>query len=109
MAALFLIASIPVFWLVQGEGLRGILFGDMRSLSEYPMSIYGKSIQVVLTVVLPYAFVSFYPAQYFLGKNDVSIFHPALQFLSPLVAAVLFAAAYAFWGLGIAHYKSTGS
>jgi ABC-2 type transport system permease protein len=109
MAALFLIASIPVFWLVQGDGLRDLLFGDMRMLSEYPISIFGKAVQVILTLVLPYAFISFYPAQFFLAKNDFTIFHPVLQFLSPVVAAILFAAAYAFWNFGIDHYKSTGS
>lgn len=109
MSAMFLIASIPVFWLVQGDGLRGLLFGDMRMLSEYPISIFGKTIQVLLTFVLPYGFINFYPAQYFLGKSDFSVFHPVFQFLSPLVAVVLFAAAYGFWNLAIDHYQSTGS
>lgn len=108
-AALFLLASIPTFWLVQGSGLKDLLFGDMRTLSEYPITIFGKAIQVALTFVLPYAFVNFYPARYFLGKSDLSVFHPWFQFLSPAVAVVLFAAAYGFWNLGIRHYKGTGS
>ncbi len=108
-SAMYLICSIPAFWLVQGEGLQRILFGDLRSLSEYPITVFGKAVQVVLTLVLPYAFVNFYPAQFFLGKNDFSVFHPVFQFLSPLVAVVLFAAAYAFWKFAINHYVSTGS
>lgn len=86
-----------------------LLFGSMSNFINYPITIFNKAIQVVLTLILPYAFINFFPAQFLLGKNDFSIFSPIFQFLSPVVAAVLFFLAYKFWNFSINHYESTGS
>ena len=31
--------------------------------------------QIILTLIIPYAFINFYPAQYFLGKQDFIMFN----------------------------------
>ncbi|GAA3404457.1 ABC transporter permease [Paenibacillus hodogayensis] len=107
-ASAFLYTSVPVFWMVQNQAISGFVF-DLRGFIRYPISIYHAGVQVVLTLVLPYAFVNFYPAQYFLGKSDFLFFHPVFQYLTPVVGLVLLIGAYGFWQLGIRHYKSTGS
>lgn len=104
----FLYTSVPAFWIVQSQAI-GNFMGDLRGFIRYPLSIYHKGIQIVLTLIIPYGFINFYPAQYFLGKHDFMLFHPVFQFLSPLVGLLLFYGAYQFWKLGIRHYKSTGS
>lgn len=100
--------SVPCFWLVQNNSLRGFM-RSLRNFIQYPISVYSKGIQIILTILLPYAFVNFYPAQYFLGKNDFMMFHPVFQYLSPGVGIILFIGAYKFWNAGIRQYKSTGS
>lgn len=107
-AAAFLFTTVPVFWLIQNQGLGGFIH-DLRGFIRYPISIYKTGIQVILTLVIPYAFVNFYPAQYFLGKTDFLIFHPIFQFLTPVVGLALIVGAYWFWTVGVKHYKSTGS
>lgn len=107
-AATFLFTTVPVFWLVQNQGISGFIH-DLRGFIRYPISIYKSSIQIVLTLVLPYAFVNFYPAQYFLDKSEFLMFHPVFQYLTPIVGLILIIGAYQFWKLGIRHYKSTGS
>ena len=81
----------------------------VRRFIEYPITIYDRWLQLFLTVVIPYAFVSFYPAQHFLDKDGQALFHPALQYGTPLVGIFMFALACGFWRFGVNHYQSTGS
>lgn len=104
----FIFTSVPTFWLTKSNSLSSFMWMS-RYYIEYPLSIYNKIVQVLLTLVIPYAFVNFYPAQYFLNKNDFLMFHPVFQYLSPAVGIIMFFGAYKFWNFGIKHYKSTGS
>lgn len=104
----FLFTSVPSFWIVKSNSLNSFMYMS-KYFIQYPLSIYNKVVQVILTFVIPYAFINFYPAQYFLKKNDFLMFHPLFQYLSPAVGIILFVGAYRFWGLGLRHYKSTGS
>ncbi len=107
--AALIFTSVPSFWLIRNTGLMNMLMGDLKGFIRYPISIYNKALQVFLTLVVPYAFINFYPAQYFLNKNDFLMFHPVFQFLTPLVGILLFLAAHKFWNIGVNHYQSTGS
>jgi ABC-2 type transport system permease protein len=65
-------------------------------------------VQVILTFILPYGFINFYPAQLFLGKDDY-LFHPSLPYATLPVGLGLFSLAYRFWRYGINRYQGTGS
>lgn len=104
-----ILTSVPSFWIVENEGLRELLFFQAKAFIRYPITIFKAPIQIILTLILPYAFINFYPAQYFLEKNDFSIFHSTFQYFTPVVGIVLFIIAYFYWSLGINNYKSTGS
>jgi len=106
--ALNLIASIPAFWTTNNTSLQNIKWGAYEFV-RYPINIYNKFVQVFLTLVVPYAFVNFYPAQYFLSKTDYNMFGPAMQYLTPVVGIALASLAYFLWLQGLKHYKSTGS
>lgn len=107
-AASLIACGVPSFWLVKASSFAEILYYDMAEFVDYPISIYSGVIQVILTWVLPYAFVNFYPVQVFLGKSD-SIFPPLLSLLTPVVGIVWFFLAYQFWKFGLRAYQSTGS
>lgn len=104
-----LLTSVPAFWIVENRGLRDILFFQVKNFIRYPISIYSGFIQIVLTLILPYAFLNFYPAQYFLDKRVFLMFHPLFQYATPLVGLLLFLVACLFWQIGVNNYKSTGS
>jgi ABC-2 type transport system permease protein len=106
--AFFILISVPVFWLTDNSGFGYLIF-DFNDFVRYPLSIYSRGIQILLTFLLPYAFINFYPAQYFLKKTDLLGFHPCFVFLTPVVGGILFWGAYRFWLRGISAYKSTGS
>lgn len=108
-AAGLLFTSIPSFWLIQSNSLKYTLFYNVKSFIQYPVSLYNKGIQIFLTIVIPYAFINFYPAQFFLSKNDFLMFHPVFQYITPVIGLLLFVLAYRFWVIGVNSYTSTGS
>jgi len=108
-ATAFMFAALPSFWTVRNTSFMELLLSDFKSFIRYPISIYPSSIQIVLTLLVPYAFINFYPAHYFLGRDDSLLFHPLFQYLTPLVGAVLFAGALLLWRAGLRRYHSTGS
>ena len=108
-SAMYLTVGALNFWIIRTESIFFALTWNFRNFINYPISIYGKFIQVLLTFVIPFAFVNFYPAQYFLDKHGENLFHPILQFGTPVVGIVLFLLAYKFWTIGVNRYESTGS
>ncbi|MEO1365767.1 MAG: ABC-2 family transporter protein [Acidobacteriota bacterium] len=107
--AVMLAAGSVSFWLVKSRALVNTVVHGVRSFIVYPISIYDNWVQVVLTLVLPFAFVSFFPAEHFLDKPGSSIFPAVFQWGTPLVGAVFFLLAYRLWCLGVDGYQSTGS
>ncbi|WP_127579262.1 ABC transporter permease [Paenibacillus koleovorans] len=107
-ASAFVYTAVPAFWVIQSGNLSRLMF-DFKGFVRYPLTAYNGVIQVLLTLIIPFAFINFYPAQYFLGKDDFLMFHPFFQYLTPLVGLAMFALAYWFWTVGIRHYRSTGS
>ena len=103
-----LLTYVPAFWTVKNNAIRGMQW-MVYDFVKYPISIYHKAIQILLTFVIPYAFISFYPLQYLLGKDDFLMFHPVVQFLTPAVGILLAFLAYRFWLFGLKHYNSSGS
>jgi ABC-2 type transport system permease protein len=108
-AGALLIFSAPNFWVVRGEKLLDLFFYETISFIRYPITIYPLVLQGILTFVVPYAFINFYPAQYFLGKSDFSIFSPVLQYLTPAVGILVFLFGVSFWNWGLKKYQSTGT
>jgi len=101
--ALNLITATSVFWIMESIPVTQMVF-TMNEFAKYPLSIYHNSIRILLTWIIPYGFVSFYPASYLLGR-DVG----TLVWFSPIIAGVLIFIAYRFWLFGLRHYSSTGS
>jgi ABC-2 type transport system permease protein len=89
--------------------LSGNLYNNIRSIMEYPLSILPKAVQLLLTVIIPMAFVSFFPAQHMLGKSDFLFFPAWVQYASLPVGILLFALACIVWNAAMKHYKSAGS
>ena len=105
---LMLLMALPTFWIVENRGLIEILSQKARFV-QYPISIYNIALQVILTLILPYAFVNFFPIQYLLQKDDFTVFHPSFQFLTPFVGMACMTIAYLGWTFAIKHYQSTGN
>ena len=106
--SLIMLANSTAFWFISSGAFEYFVVNQSSAFVNYPLSIYPRVLQVFLTFVLPWAFVGFFPVQYFLGKDDL-LFHPMFQFLTPAVGAFLFGLALITWRLGIRRYQSTGT
>ena len=81
-----------------------------QDFTRYPISIYTRGVRIVLTYVLPFAFMNYFPATYFLQKGDTGLsLNPQVGLLTPAIGLAWVFVAYAFWRVGLRHYQGTGS
>lgn len=98
------------FWFVRVDTIRWVVMSLEQDFTRYPISIYTRGVRIVLAFVLPFAFMNYFPATYFLHKSDVGLhLSPTVGLLTPAIGLAWVAAAYAFWLVGLRHYQGTGS
>lgn len=107
--SLFVGFSCVQFWTTDASEFANAFTYGGNTLSQYPLSIFPREVMVSLTVVLPIAFVNWYPCLYLLGREDPFGMPEWLQFSSPVAALVALAVALLVWRTGVRHYTSTGS
>jgi len=107
--AVFLMVSVVAFWTMEAGQLKWIVDNLSDTLNQYPLSIYGTLAQFLMTFIIPLAFMSYYPATYFLRITETTLFHPYFAFLTPLAAGLFGLIAYRFWKVGINNYQGAGS
>lgn len=102
IGALNTIFSISSFWTYRSNEVIWSFY-KIYTLTEYPINIYNKFIKILITTVLPFAFVAYYPTLDYLGINNYMIY------LSPLVAIILWIIAIKIWDFSLNKYRSTGN
>lgn len=108
-ASLFMVSSVFSFWAIKTVNVRNMIFFNSRRFAGYPISFYPGIIQKILMFVVPFAFVSYFPAQYFLKKPDIGMFWNGYLYLTPVVGILMFFLVYMFWRFGLKQYKSSGN
>lgn len=108
-ASIFMLASSFCFWTVKVTNLRNMLFFNSRKIAAYPLSFYPGIIQKVLIFVMPFGFVNYFPAHFYLEKPEMNVYWKGMVFLNPLVAAVMFGIVFLVWKQGLRRYSSTGN
>lgn len=108
-AAALIASSVLSFFSVGRNPIIDFLLVDMKGFTNYPITIFPRGIQFVLTFILPFAFMNFYPAAALLGKDIPEGYPAVLPYLSPLIGVVVFVLSILLWNWGLKHYKSTGS
>jgi ABC-2 type transport system permease protein len=105
-----LIIATAAFWFVRVDTMRWMVMSLEQDFTRYPLSIYNRGVKVILAFVIPFAFMNYFPATYFLGKDEAGLhLNPAVGLLTPIVGLVVSAAAYCFWRAGLNRYTGTGS
>lgn len=104
-AALIFFGSLS-FWLKKSLTLAQLLFINFRSVINYPISIYGTVIKGLLTFILPWSFINYYPAVFILDKQDPYKFN---YLLTPIIGLLFFSFSVWLTNLGIKKYKSVGN
>ena len=101
--AIWLGLSTTAFWFVKTEN-AGELFNGVFGAARFPVTSFPAPVRIVLTFVLPIAFISTVPAQALLG--DVPI---TLVMLAPLISVALLVITRLFWLKAVGSYTSASS
>ena len=77
------------------------LMYNIQGYGRYPVTIYNRAIQVLLTWIIPFAFVGIYPAALFLDRAEMH--HMAL--LTPVMGLIFAAIGLTLWNFGVKRYR----
>lgn len=98
------------FWVkISGPFLQAAY--NMADFAKYPTEIYAKFIQFIITWIIPFAFVAYLPASYFLGVSGFmglnnNIFVIVIEVVISIVFSLI---AYAVFHRGTKVYESAGN
>lgn len=102
--SLKIMTSAIAFWTKASGHITHMLYMT-NDFSKYPVTIYNKAVQTVITYVIPFAFTAYYPASYFLtGENPLFCIGGTV-----IAGTVLFLIAVFIWNRGLQAYESAGS
>ena len=103
--AFIILGGALAFWIIKSQVLIW-MFVDTISLINYPVSIYPKAIQYILSYVIPIALANYFPTVFILNKGNINSLSMTLIFL---VGFLLFCISYRFWWFGLKRYQSAGN
>lgn len=92
------------FWFEGRLGLMPMIY-NLSNYGRYPTDIYKGAIRFILTWILPFAFVGFFPATLIMHRKEYLVY----GLLTPVVGLVVFLIGYFVWTRGINKYQGTGS
>jgi ABC-2 type transport system permease protein len=107
--ALFVGFACIQFWTTESAEVANAFTYGGNTATSYPLTIFPSEVVKAMTFVLPIAFVNWYPSLYVLGREDRLGYPVWVQWLSPVVAAVLAGLTALIWRAGVRQYRSTGS
>lgn len=110
--ALYILMGSLSFWVIDNSEMINMIasYDGIRTLIDFPLSTFNKVIQVIFTFILPYSFVNYYPSVYILAKDPSNqLFWKYLQYMTPVVAVLLFVISIFVWNRGIKRYCGSGS
>nr|PZN21476.1 MAG: ABC transporter permease [Chloroflexota bacterium] len=106
---LMVIGATFCFWTIRTPEIINVFTFGGQQLISYPLNIYNRWIRTVFLSIVPVAFANYPAALLLLGRRDPHGLPAEIAWAAPLVAALFFAIALAFWRYGVSKYQSTGS
>lgn len=102
IGAIQTIFSIASFWTYKSNEVIWTFY-RIHTFAQYPIDIYNGFIKILITIILPFAFVAYYPTMNYLGMDKYMIW------LSPIIMILLWIIAIKIWNWSLNKYRSTGS
>ena len=100
---IFLLAASFCFFTIQGLEVRNLFTDGGKHMAQYPIGVFNKGFIIFFTIIIPYAFVNYYPLLYVLGKSN-NIFY----MLSPLIVFIYLIPCFIIFNIGSKRYQSVG-
>lgn len=98
----FSLATLAI-WLVDMEALPEFQYA-LNQAASYPVDIFGRTTGILLTFIIPIAFVVTFPVKVLLNKSS-----EILIVVGILIAMFLFIFTSWFWNFALKHYTSASS
>lgn len=108
ICGLFLIEATLCFFSVKSIEAVNVLTYGGRSTCQYPIDIYPRGLQLLFTLVAPFALTIHLPVSYILDKPLWNA-NALCAVLTPLSGFAFLAVMIAIFYRGLRHYRSTGS
>lgn len=89
-------------------GLMALVDDVFSDFGTYPLSIFGATLQFLLTFGIPVAFMAYFPTVVLLGRTEELRVHPAFAYGAPLAGVLWMAIALRVFQGQLRHYKSAG-
>lgn len=105
---LILMVACISFWAGRSSIAIDMIAEFNTLVQHYPIDIFGLWFRVIVTGIIPVAFMNYYPALMLLGKLDPQSPSAWLGYMSPVVAVLLIAMASGVWHMAIRRYASAG-
>ncbi len=105
VVAVFMAFAATGFWVEDRVGMVPPVY-NLMEFGRWPSSIYHPTLKLLITAVIPFAFVAFYPATLFVGGAHADAWQPGL--LTPVIAALALTLATGLWRAGLRRYNSAG-
>jgi ABC-2 type transport system permease protein len=102
--AINLATNSASFWMQSPSPLFAMAVHQAGDLARFPLSVYPLALKAALGFALPFAFVSFFPVSYLLGRG-----HAWVGLLTPAVAVYCLIMAGWIFSRGLRRYESAGN
>lgn len=102
--SIFLFFATLTFWTIDNSAFLDIFIDGGRDILQYPANVFNKMLKQVLTYVIPFAFINYFPILYIIDKKS-----NILYAYSPIILICWFVISLIFWKIGVKNYSSTGS
>jgi len=103
---IYMLGATMCFWTIEGLEVINIFTDGGREMAQYPLSIYKEWVRKFFTFVIPFGTVNYLPLMYILDKVEGN---NVLYMVTPLLGLLFIIPCILIWGIGVKHYKSTGS
>jgi ABC-2 type transport system permease protein len=105
---LVLMIACISFWTGRSRRASQLLMRLNVMVQYYPIDIFGYTFRLIVTGLIPVAFMNYYPTLMLLGKLDHQSPTAWLGYMSPVVASILVILSSVIWHLALRRYSSAG-
>lgn len=103
--AIILLSTTTTFWTKAPGNAFANLVHNLADYLKYPITIYPLVVQVFFSIIVPYAFVSFYPVSFLLKKEIYSV----VALVGPGISIGFVIIAIKIFNQGIKKYEGVGN
>lgn len=105
VTAISFLANLIGFWEPGTGGSFPFMVANLVEFAKFPLDLYGWGVRFLVTAILPYGFISYYPGLILLDKDTGWRW---LGYATPLAAVLIVLVTAWLWRVGLRRYQGVG-